>query len=73
VSGSASDARDKVKSHFQALEKTLTTVLSSRMTKLLDDVEEIERTNLDPLQQCEDMINQALGDATYCMEQGMCT
>lgn len=70
VKGSASDAREKVKSHFQGLEKTLTSVLSSRMSKLLSDIEEIERTNTEPLQQCEDMINRSLADATACMEQG---
>lgn len=70
MKGSACDAREKVKGHFQALEKTLTSVLSSRMSKLLSDIDELERTNMEPLQQCEDMINQALVDATACMEQG---
>ena len=47
--------------------------INKRLTCLLSQVESIASEALEPLRQCEDVINQSLAAATRIMEEGRCT
>ena len=47
--------------------------INKRLTCLLSQVESIASEALEPLRQCEDVINQSLAAAKRIMEEGRCT
>ncbi|XP_045214073.2 cytokine receptor-like factor 3 [Mercenaria mercenaria] len=70
IQHSSKIATDHVKNHFENLKKALNKSLEARMSEMLAEIEALEKSNLEPLHQCEDMINLSLVDAASCIEEG---
>lgn len=70
VQQSLAKAKDDVKSHFEKLKKVISKALDAREEDLLMEIEALEKLDLEPLQECEVMINSSLEDAISCIEQG---
>lgn len=70
VQQSAKLTTQEVRTHFESLKKVLNESLDARMSNLLTEISALERSHLEPLQQCEEMINMSLLDATSCIEEG---
>ena len=67
---SAEVSRKTVEDHYEALQKSIAVVIERRKCEMLREIENAKEHNLEPLTACEDMIQSAMADATYCMEQG---
>lgn len=63
-------SKEKVQAHFERLKILIQDALTARMTQLVEEIEEIKNRSLKPLQQCEDLINDAITSATSVLEQG---
>ncbi|KAH3863853.1 cytokine receptor-like factor 3 [Dreissena polymorpha] len=70
VEDSANNARSAVHKHLEALQTSLCQSLGRIEVQLIEEIEQLRSSNLEPLLQCEDVIHQALTAATACMEQG---
>ena len=60
-----------MQSHFENLKTLLESLLTARMTELQEEIELIKERSLKPLQQCDDLISEAIAAATTVMEQGL--
>ena len=70
IQDSAKSSKEKVQSHFENLRTLIQEALTVRMTQLCEEIELIKTNSIQPLQQCEDLINEAIVAATTVMEQG---
>jgi len=70
VEDSAKNARENVKDYFERIKASVCESLSNRLHQLLKEIDAMEADNLQPLLECEDMINTAMASASDCMEQG---
>lgn len=70
IQDSASSSKEKVQSHFESLRILIQEALTVRMTQLCEEIELIKTRSIQPLQQCEDLISEAIVAATTVMEQG---
>ena len=53
------------------MKSLLESLLTARMTELQEEIELIKERSLKPLQQCDDLISEAIAAATTVMEQGL--
>ena len=70
IQDSANSSKEKVQSHFENLRTLIQEALTVRMTQLCEEIELIKTRSIQPLQQCEDLISEAIVAATTVMEQG---
>ena len=62
---------EKVQQHFESVTALIHDALSSRLNQLVEEIESIKLRSIQPLQQCEDLISEAIGAASTVIEQGM--
>ncbi|XP_060581316.1 cytokine receptor-like factor 3 isoform X2 [Ruditapes philippinarum] len=70
IQHSSKIASEQVRNHFENLRKILNESLEERMSEMLAEVQALEKSNLEPLNQCADMINLSLEDAASCISEG---
>ena len=72
VNGSAEKSHKDLQEHFQRLRDSLLSALNKRETQLTNQILDIKEKALQPLDQCEQMIEQELGKAAEVMSEGQC-
>ena len=71
INDSAETSKQKVQCHFETVRTLIQDALTSRLNQLVEEIELIKIKSLQPLQQCEDLISEAIGAASTVMEQGI--
>ena len=70
IQDSAMSSKEKVQSHFENLKRLVEGLLTARMSQLHEEIELIKDRSLKPLEQCEDLISEAIAAAATVMEKG---
>ena len=70
VRGSSSQAREALKRHFSELQMAAAHLLAERLASLLAEVDAIEHDSVQPLDDCQKLIEQGVGAADELLREG---
>ncbi|XP_067089147.1 cytokine receptor-like factor 3 [Osmerus mordax] len=70
VRGSSSQAREALKRHFSELQMAAARLLAERLASLLAEVDAIEHDSVQPLDDCQKLIEQGVGAADELLREG---
>ncbi|KAG9329410.1 hypothetical protein JZ751_005361 [Albula glossodonta] len=70
VRGSASQAREVLRCHFEMLQAQVALLLSERLSALLQEVDIIEQDSVRPLDDCQRLIEQGVNTADELLREG---
>jgi vacuolar-type H+-ATPase subunit E/Vma4 len=73
VKSSAAQSRTKLRAHFECLRQCVIEALDERLSTLERAVDEAERNALEPLESCEQTLNEQVNVAVRIMEKGCST
>lgn len=70
IRGSSSQARDSLRRHFAELQAAAARLLAERLASLLAQVDAIEADSIKPLDDCQSLIEQGVGQADELLREG---
>ncbi|XP_013856407.1 cytokine receptor-like factor 3, partial [Austrofundulus limnaeus] len=70
VRGSSGQAREALRRHFTELQAAATRLLSERLAALLLEVDSIESDSIRPLDECQNLIEHGVGQASELLREG---
>lgn len=70
VRGSSGQARETLRRHFTELQAAANRLLTDRLASLLAEVDAIEADSVKPLDDCQSLIEQGVGQADELLREG---